>query len=52
MPTYEVRGPGRANEYWVIAIEMKGAVIIETPLDESYPTKAEAQEAADKMDSR
>lgn len=52
MPTYEVRGPDRAMNYWVVAIEMKGAVITETPLEESYPTKAEAQTAADMMNSR
>lgn len=52
MPTYEVRGPDRAMNYWVVAIEMKGAVITETPLAESYPTKAEAQTAADMMNSR
>lgn len=48
MPTYEVRGPDRAGSYWVVEIEVKGAVISETPLAASYPSREKAQAAADK----
>ena len=49
MPTYEVHGPDLDGKYWIVEIEMKGAVMSETSLAESYPTKAEAQAAADEM---
>lgn len=52
MPTYEVRGPDRTGNYWVVEIEAKGAVISETALAESYPSKEEAQAAANKKNRR
>ena len=46
MPTYEVHGPDPDGDYWVVAVEVEGAVMLETSLLETYVTKDAAQQAA------
>lgn len=47
MPKFEVEGPDPDGDYWVIRVEMKGAVGSRMSLQESYSTADDARLAAD-----
>ncbi|OHD05235.1 MAG: hypothetical protein A3E77_01670 [Sphingopyxis sp. RIFCSPHIGHO2_12_FULL_65_19] len=51
MPVYEVHGPDPVREYWLVEIEVMGAVTTETSLAQSYRTKVAAQAAADLLNA-
>lgn len=49
--TYKVRGPDPDGDYFIVRVEMKGAVESRTSLIEMYPTAEKAQEAADRFNA-
>ncbi|WOF44285.1 hypothetical protein KNJ79_04980 [Sphingopyxis indica] len=51
MPTFEVQGPDPDGDYWVVRVEMKGAVENRTSLIETYSTAERAQAAADRFNA-
>lgn len=52
MPIYEVHGPDPDGDFFIVRIETKGEVHSETSLDDVYSNRADAQTAADKLNSK
>lgn len=51
MPRFEVEGPCPDGDFFVVRVEMRGAVTNRLSLQEMYATAADAQAAADRFNA-